>query len=61
MINLLFLGSDCHNVDNRKPNLIAGYDYISDKYGQKMVEQIDNLGKKCLDLIRNKSNRVLIK
>ena len=29
-------------------NLISGYDYISDKYGQKMVEQIDNFGKKVL-------------
>ena len=48
MINHLILGSDCHNVDNRKPNLISGYDYISDKYGQKMVEQIDNFGKKVL-------------
>ena len=44
----LILGSDCHNVENRKPNLISGYDYISDKYGKKMVEQIDNLGREVL-------------
>ena len=44
----LILGSDCHNVENRKPNLISGYDYISDKYGQNMVEQIDNLGREVL-------------
>lgn len=56
----VILGSDCHNVERRKPNLNSGYDYIADKYGKDVINKINNLGTEVLEN-DIKTDRVLSK
>lgn len=44
------LGSDCHNMDNRQPNLDKAYSIIQNKLGTDVVNKINNLGKKILKI-----------
>lgn len=37
-----FLGSDCHNLDERSPNLKEGRDVIEEKLGASYLEAIDS-------------------
>jgi len=43
------LGSDCHNTENRKPNLKSAYDIIEKKLGINKIMEIDTVGKKILE------------
>ena len=42
VINIL--GSDCHNVDNRKPNLRQAEEVILQKLGQEYIDYINKTG-----------------
>lgn len=43
------LGSDCHNIENRKPNLKKSFDIIEKKLGIETVATINSNGKKILE------------
>jgi len=42
------LGSDCHNLDDRKPNLGAALDYISSHGGSQALQQVCDLSREIL-------------
>lgn len=42
------LGSDCHDLDGRPPNLAAARKVLEKRYGQAILEQIDALGAQLL-------------
>lgn len=44
------LGSDCHNVTSRPPNLAEGRNIIEKKLGNPRLVQIDRLGEEVLEL-----------
>lgn len=44
----IVLGSDCHNMTSRKPNLLAGRQVIEKKLGKERLCQIDALGERIL-------------
>lgn len=44
------IGSDCHNMTTRMPNLDKAYDYIEKKLGIDVVNKINNLGKSILNI-----------
>lgn len=44
------IGSDCHNLDSRKPNLDKAYAIIENKLGTDAVNKINNLGKEILNI-----------
>lgn len=44
----VLLGSDCHNVDSRKPNLADGRAVISEKLGKEYLERTDQLAEEIL-------------
>lgn len=44
------LGSDCHNLDRRPPNLGAGRKLLERKAGKEVLEAIDTLGARLLAL-----------
>ena len=44
------LGSDCHNLENRAPNLKKGRDVLERKLGKGYLDAIDRLGEKILGL-----------
>lgn len=44
------LGSDCHNLSNRKPNLELARSVLRKKLGQDLLDQIDLQGTKLLNL-----------
>lgn len=43
-----FLGSDCHNLETRRPNLGEGRQVLAEKLGQDVLKKIDNLGNEVL-------------
>lgn len=43
------LGSDCHNMDKRQPNLDKTFGIIRKKCGQNILDEMDSLGRKILD------------
>lgn len=45
----VILGSDCHNVEYRPPNLESGCKILAEKLGEDIVETIDALGRRILD------------
>lgn len=45
------LGSDCHNMTNRPPNLGAGRAIIKKRLGEECLRQIDELGMELLGII----------
>ncbi len=44
----IVLGSDCHNMKNRSPNLQSARDIIEKKVSDSLLEQIDQLGERLL-------------
>lgn len=44
------LGSDCHNLTNHPPNLAAGREALSKQFGPAVLQQIDALGNRLLQL-----------
>lgn len=44
------IGSDCHNMDNRRPNLDKAYEFIEKKLGIDVINKINNLGKEILNI-----------
>ena len=49
-LDTLHMGSDCHNMANRPPNLIKGRDGIKAKLGQEALDRIDVSTAKLLGL-----------
>lgn len=45
------LGSDCHGVHHRVPELLTGRNMLKDKMGQEMLDQIDEKGTAILSQI----------
>lgn len=45
-----FLGSDCHNTENRPENLGQGRAVLSERLGQSILREMDGLGTKLLGL-----------
>lgn len=43
------LGSDCHNMKSRPPNLSEGREIIRQKLGDEMLQHIDALGSRMLE------------
>lgn len=43
------LGSDCHNVEHRPPNLMQGRRILAEKLGDDILATIDALGRRILD------------
>ena len=43
------LGSDCHNMQKRAPNLDKTFDIIRRKCGQETLDRIDSCGRKILN------------
>ncbi len=48
--NAQLLGSDCHNLRSRPPNLMAGRKIIEKELGAPYLERIDRLGEEVLKL-----------
>lgn len=48
--NAHLLGSDCHNVTSRPPNLAEGRNIIEKKLGNAQLVQIDKFGEEVLEL-----------
>ena len=46
----IILGSDCHNLTTRKPNLADARSKIGKKHGQVVLDKIDENSKKILGL-----------
>lgn len=46
----ILLGSDCHNLKNRKPNLEMARGAIEKKFGSEILEEIDRRGSKLLGI-----------
>ena len=46
------LGSDCHNLDSRPPNLAGARKILEKKYGQAILDRIDRLGARLLDPVK---------
>lgn len=49
----ILLGSDCHNVKERYPNLPAGRKALQKKYGESFLSGMDALGEMLLSTDRN--------
>lgn len=46
----IVLGSDCHNLERRPPNLWEGREAIHKKTGDEFLQDIDRLGERILNL-----------
>lgn len=46
----VLLGTDCHNMRNRKPDMDAGREVLAHKYGESYLAQMDALGADLLNL-----------
>ena len=46
----ILLGSDCHNLKDRKPNLAEAREKIRKKHGQSVLDKIDENGKRILGI-----------
>lgn len=44
------IGSDCHNMDKRKPNLDKAYQIIQKKLGDDVINKINKIGKEILNI-----------
>ena len=47
--NVHFLGSDCHNMRSRKPNLDGALAWIEKEFGTRYLRQMNELGNSLLD------------
>lgn len=45
---IMFLGSDAHNLDLRKPNLIQAYSFIENNYSKETLKKLDLRGRNKL-------------
>ena len=45
----VIIGSDCHNTTSRPPNLEQGCEILSKKFGDSVIQRIDDLGKRILE------------
>ena len=50
----VILGSDCHNMKTRLPNLQEGRNVIACKLGAQYLQEIDALGEKSLTIMEDK-------
>lgn len=46
----ILLGTDCHNMRSRRPDMDAGRSLLAKKYGQSWLEQMDALGAQLLNV-----------
>ena len=46
----ILLGTDCHNMKKRKPNIEAGRQIIVHTYGKECLDAIDALGEELLGI-----------
>jgi len=44
-----FIGSDCHNLTSRAPNLVPAYEFIEKKLGEHFVSQMNEFGHRALE------------
>ncbi|MBR1737702.1 MAG: capsular polysaccharide biosynthesis protein [Firmicutes bacterium] len=44
------LGSDCHNMEKRKPNLDKAFSIVEKKLGKSTLERMDTLGRRILGI-----------
>lgn len=49
-----FLGSDCHRIDKREPNLGRGREILNKKLGQEFLKNMDHKGSRLLKLEEKK-------
>lgn len=45
-----FLGSDCHRIEKRKPNLGKGRAVLQKKFGEAFLQEMDEMGSRLLHL-----------
>lgn len=45
---IMYLGSDTHNLNTRKPNLIEAYEFIEKNYSKEVLKKLDLRGKNKL-------------
>ena len=45
----VIMGSDFHNTTSRPPNLEQGCEILSKKFGDSVIQRIDDLGKRILE------------
>lgn len=45
----VIMGSDCHNTVSRPPNMEQGQEILSKKFGNDVIQTIDDLGKRMLE------------
>ncbi len=50
------IGSDCHNLTSRPPNLKEAFDYIEKKLGREFVEQFNEFGERVISKLNNVNN-----
>ncbi len=50
---IAFIGSDCHNMTSRTPNLGSAYEVIRKKLGEDFVKQMNEYGHSVLEKINN--------
>ena len=48
--NIHFIGSDCHNVTSRPPQIEKAFEYIRKKLGDEFIYQMNEYGHSLLDL-----------
>lgn len=46
----ILLGTDCHNMKNRRPNMAAGRKILEHKYGTTYLAQLDAMGTDLLNM-----------
>lgn len=51
----VLLGTDCHNMQKRRPDMDAGRKILAQKYGQSCLTQMDALGAKLLNMEKEKA------
>ena len=51
--NIHFIGSDCHNLTSRPPNICKAFDVIRRKFGNDYVEQMNEYGDSMLAINNN--------
>lgn len=44
-----FLGSDCHGISHRPPNLFRGREILMKEFGKEFIDQMDTAGMKLLE------------
>lgn len=50
----VIIGSDCHNTVSRPPNLEQGREILMKKFGDSVIQRVDDLGKRILEKYETK-------